>query len=300
MDIVYVPPLGKRAVFMRENFHFAEDDPMWYPQPFIPEIGFLSVMPKPPGEGSISAAFHNPVPDDFEPKDPGRPWMGIGQLQPALFSQVKLMVDELHSRYYASTLNNSPDEVGLLVKKTHRLCEYDVATQRLLQRLTFPSSRKICFTTLSILQRICLEFDACFKWVTEYRARCSQRNLRYDTLHVVGSFTDDLDIADTLFHAGIPVWVLHRVEELVKLRINAVVEPVSFQGFQGAMSLDVSGVQLQRPVIYTGDAMDLARYQCMSVYLKSLISTGVLSPARLPNNAPGRSTRSRSKPQPCQ
>lgn len=255
---------------------------MLYPQPYLEEVPFLTVIPKPSVRGAISVAFHKPTSSDFVLKDPTRPWLAVGHLTPLLSAQVKLMVLELHEKYRKSILKSSPDDVDTLVRKTDRLMDYDVAIQRLLQRLSLPSPPDYCFMTLSLLQRSCLEFTALFKWVTTYRARCNSRTTKWDTLDVVGAFTDDLDVADGLFHAGIPVWVVHPLKDLFKLRIDNVVEPLPLASHKlpigDSLFLDIQRANPPHRPIFTGKATDLARYKAMAVFLKSLISTGLLSP----------------------
>ncbi len=41
VNVIYAPLLGKRSVRMRQGHHFAADDPMYYPQPYVHDIGYL-------------------------------------------------------------------------------------------------------------------------------------------------------------------------------------------------------------------------------------------------------------------
>jgi hypothetical protein len=267
---------------MREGIHFMDDDPMLYPQIFVREVGFLSVIARPTNQGTLSTAFYKPTEQDFELQHPNRHWSAIGKLSPILWAKSKLMVDELHNKFRRSILTSAPDDLDVLVRNTARLMEYDVVLQRLLQRLTFPSSRKTCFTVFSILQRTYLEFHACYNWVTKYQRRCSQRNIKHDILDVVGAFTDDWDVADALFYAGIPVWMLHSVIELAALRIDAVTEPLPLTPAKLPIGrdlfLDVVETNPPSRTIYTGEANNLARYQAIAYHIKALILTGVISP----------------------
>jgi hypothetical protein len=120
---------------MFEGYHFAQDDPILYPQPYIPDIGFLAIIPRAPGKGTISTAFHRPSTDDFQLRDPESPWLGIGTLRATFLSEVKLMVEDVHHKYRHSILTSDPDPLNLLVCKAERLMLCDCTMQRLLQRL---------------------------------------------------------------------------------------------------------------------------------------------------------------------
>lgn len=304
MDHIYMPPLGTRTVVLHDEYHFADDDPMLYPQPYSEQVAFLAVIPRQTRSTTISAAFYKPSPSDFVLNDPTRPWLAIGHLAPLPLAKVKLMALDLHEKYRKLVLSSNPNETDILVRKIDRLMHYDVAIQRLLQRLSIPSPQDDCFKALYLLQRTCLEFAALFNWVTKYRIRCNQRTEKWDLLDVVGAFTDDLDVADGFFYAGIPVWVVHPLKDLPKLRIETLVEPLPLTHQRLPIGtdafLDIQVAQPPRKPVFIGHATDLSRYQAMSMFLKSLVSTGLLSPpihaASLgPVRRPFKHSRSRSR-----
>ena len=286
---------------------------MIYPQFFSPEVSFLTVIPKLPtpesrNVGIISRQFHDegmaafywqPESYDFVLQDPTRPSIRLGYLSPSLTQKLKQMSSELHQKYRKSLLTTNPSATDNLVRKDERLNIYDLSLQRLLQRLTRPASRSDCFTTLFLLQRTYLEFSAAYSWTTDFSFRCRQRSTVWDTEHVLGAFTDDLNTADMLFHAGIPVWVVHPVEKLLTLRIDCVCEPLLATTTKIALtehcSLPLIDSEPPHRVIFNGQCNDLERYKMMSHFLRSLTLTGVLpQPSFTPSAVSGPSKLSSS------
>ncbi|KAL0057493.1 hypothetical protein AAF712_015863 [Marasmius tenuissimus] len=62
------PLMGLRHVRMRKDLHFGEEDPLFFPQPYTPGIGHLSVIPIRTSEPNNphSPAWTAPSPSDFE------------------------------------------------------------------------------------------------------------------------------------------------------------------------------------------------------------------------------------------
>lgn len=47
MDVVYEPPLGKnRAMFLRRDYRYADDDPLLWPQPYVRSACHHGAIPR--------------------------------------------------------------------------------------------------------------------------------------------------------------------------------------------------------------------------------------------------------------
>ncbi|EEB92103.1 hypothetical protein MPER_09437 [Moniliophthora perniciosa FA553] len=66
-DFVFLPTLGIRKVRMRRDFHFGEDDPLYFPQLFSFECGHLAVIPAVTTDPSSPHLFawYTPLQSDF-------------------------------------------------------------------------------------------------------------------------------------------------------------------------------------------------------------------------------------------
>ena len=285
-NVVYVPPMGTCCVCMKKGFHFAEDDPMLYPQLYVAEVAYLSVIPRRPSPQAFttdhpdSMAFYQPSDTDFLLKHPERPWLGLGHLIPSVTSELKAMVLSLHHTFRASIVTHCPTDIDTSVAKDERLHHYDLALQRLLQRLSLPSSRHEYFALVAVMQHVYLEFKAVLTWLRVYQDRFKSRVNPLPVEHVVGAFTDDLDVADALFYASILVWIVHPIQDLLKLRIDHACHPLPLTSAKLPIGVDeylqVTDLEPSQ-IIFTGQPTDLSCYRAMSACLKSLTSTGVLT-----------------------
>ncbi|KAL0562470.1 hypothetical protein V5O48_019617, partial [Marasmius crinis-equi] len=48
-SVIYQPLLGTREVYLRQDYRLGAEDPLLYPQPFIPERCHLAAIPRRPG-----------------------------------------------------------------------------------------------------------------------------------------------------------------------------------------------------------------------------------------------------------
>ncbi|KAJ7575118.1 hypothetical protein C8J56DRAFT_1064013 [Mycena floridula] len=280
-DRIYTPPLGECSISLKVNHHFGVHDPMVYPQPFVPEVGYLAAMAEyqhsphsPLYLKPTEVPFYIPTDDDFILKDPSSSWNKLGTL--------RTVVREAITNVVRMSTYDLKTSIHSAIRDDERIIQYDLTMQSLCQRLLRPAPKKEAFALLANLNRVYLESQARKLWVSVIKPRLeSSNNKVHPPEPVIGAFTDDFDIANHLFRAGIPVWYIHKLSDLPRIRIQQHQQPEIFTSNAIGVSSDSLEVKLveadpPHPIIFTGFAVDPRRYKEMSTYLRSTISTGIL------------------------
>ncbi|THU92862.1 hypothetical protein K435DRAFT_862048 [Dendrothele bispora CBS 962.96] len=275
MDIIY-SPLQVCNTRMCRDYHFGCDDPLYFPQPFHASVGHLAVIPVPSclPDHELALAWYHPTSVDFVPQNPSKPWIGIGLLRPNLSQDLRL---------FCENLINSIIQLPGQLNQDSALSNGQDHLRRLIERLEMPTTQEECFLYLSCLQRQYLELYARLKWITVYtpRLRDVDNSCPVDC-HVIGAFTEDLDVAAQLYRTGIPIWVVRPVDELCHVRIDQVVEPITESFNQhipirdSADYIDVTDAVPAHPVIYNGLPGKAERYIRMGRYIKNFNSYSMM------------------------
>ena len=92
----------------------------------------------------------------------------------------------------------------------------------------------------------------------------------------MGAFSDNLDVVDRLFYAGIPVWYTRPVSQSLDVRIDKVSMFIIEDYYQKielhtGYTVDLADSQPSARVIYTGLANKPERYQAMANFVHSLL-----------------------------
>ncbi|KAF9060823.1 hypothetical protein BDP27DRAFT_1198419, partial [Rhodocollybia butyracea] len=105
----------------------------------------------------------------------------------------------------------------------------------------------------------------------------------------VGAFVESIEDADLLFHAGIPVWIVRRVNDCPNPRVDEVVsvirESLTRQiQLHCGYTLDCTDFTPAAQIVYIGLANKVERYIAMASYLQLQFQPvslfGVMEPRR--------------------
>ncbi|KAL0572514.1 hypothetical protein V5O48_009456 [Marasmius crinis-equi] len=301
-NLYIVPPLmGLRSIRMRKDLHFGEEDPLWFPQPYIPGLGYLSVIPFPTSDPSSphAAAWKPPAEAHFIPAASTDPSHGLGMLSPALRGPLQKAFAALNQRindYVLDERGKGKESSGLREDKVTTRYIFDL--KFLFARLASLSSYREAAMTYALCQRAYLELTARVDWLTTYRRRVddpsSVRPL--DDAKVVGALTGDDETAMRLFHAGIPFWFSQplvkkehtRVDRWIQLDQATVLQRIIDNG----INFSLEDASPPHSVIFEGPIADPNRYIKMRDFLRKSSTTNVY----MTNSSPMASTSTSSQP----
>ena len=214
--VAFEPPIGgDRALYLRSNLRFGDDDPLQWPQPFTEEYPHLPcIMVRPKQENHpLRILWWWPDRHHFRPNDHST-LLGVGKLDPAWF---------LCLQGVSLTLLKRAHDSQSTVKSISQLC---ITLENLLHRLEFiPTNFRTMQLSVREAQRVFLEITAYLDYLEIYEgnldgSRLSSHGRR---CQIMGAFTHDLDACDRLFRAGIPVWLVRPCRDLPSMRIKMVV-----------------------------------------------------------------------------
>lgn len=223
---IFYPPLGgDRSVFLRSNLRFGDDDPLQWPQPFLPSYPHIVCIPRKPRDvySQTSIMWADLDRSSFIADD--GMLGGIGKISSGIFVQIQRPALELIDR-----AKNKSSSVPFIRKLTlmlghflHRL-EYISSTYRTTQ-LTFRET-----------QRLFLELTALLDWHENFRGLADGTSEKIDgftyppvTANVIGAFTTNPTICEGLFRAGVPVWLIRPSSDFPSIRVKTIA-PVETPG----------------------------------------------------------------------
>ena len=98
-DRICLPPMQRRDISLRSNFHYGPDNPMLWPQPFLYEYPHLSAIPRRPEntKDHLVIMWWNPTCSHFFPVENGV-LDGLGSLSTSTYWMFQDMSKELKER----------------------------------------------------------------------------------------------------------------------------------------------------------------------------------------------------------
>ncbi|KAK1227008.1 hypothetical protein PQX77_009970 [Marasmius sp. AFHP31] len=280
------PLSGLRTIRMRRDFHFGEEDPLFFPQPYIPGIGYLSVIPFPTSDSTSphSAAWRTAGPSDFVQVPSNDPSRGLGTLSDEIRLSIQKAFDKLAERIVNTSIDDrsKAESEKANVKNDQLTTRYLYRIKYLLSRLRSLSSYREAVLTFSSCQRAYLELVARVDWLETYRRRMynpSAANRPVEDAKVAS--TASLLAAQTcnVLATGIPVWYSQPLYKKDSTRVDIWIPLDSISSLK---RLSESGIKFSlddesppNPVIFEGSMHDATRYAKMGEYLQRISSTNV-------------------------
>ncbi|KAK7045508.1 hypothetical protein VNI00_007340 [Paramarasmius palmivorus] len=265
------PVFGQRTIRMRKDYHFGEEDPLYFPQLFNKDVPHLAVISLPSVQNSHphTIAWIRPKDSDFIPlSQPNSPGLctGLGLLREKLRSKMSKAFHTLmeHNIHYLPPARHDPFIEG-----------YISAIQFMQVQLKCPMDQERTYRTWAICQRVYLELQARFTWIAKYAD--GTRTMEKDTelASVIGALVDNIETATYLYTLRIPLWLVRPLSENNPfLRVDCWKEPqpstkTLLDRTDGFIVYMEDTLPAQVPV-YTGiiNNKDLFRYQAMSAFVR--------------------------------
>ena len=262
---VFSPP-GSCNVYARFDGRYGPDDHTQWPQPFSHSAPYLCCIPKREGqEAEDLIMWWNPTREDFEPVLHHGWDIGIGFLP---YHELQLMdqcCERLNQRVeqYQTNINPCPLTHSLSVN----LC-------RTLSRLrAVAMTRKEVLFECRQVQRQWMELQALMDYIETYEPHMEGHvPPAKATANVIGCFVHEAHIAERLFSAGIPYWLIRPLSTFSRENILSIASIIQPEGM-----LELDDYPIPFPRIYHGDS-NYNRFCAISKHgLKSLCYTDLFS-----------------------
>ncbi|KAJ6592402.1 hypothetical protein B0H19DRAFT_1055127 [Mycena capillaripes] len=245
----YVPAIPSlqtpHLVYLRSDMRYGTDDPTLWPQQYTNHYSHMPLIAKKGTRPDLAAMWWDPSPQDFVVGSAVT--RGLGRLKAARMSPIIDVVDRIVERCKVLEAR-SPE---LLIELFGELIAHILMWLEQLRTLptTFP---KMLFA-LTSLQREVLELDALYEYMTVYKRRMNNYLVRSASgvAQCVGAFVSHPSVAQQLWAAGIPFWLLRPTEVFDAeniLEIVPLLEPSL-----GLPDPDAHGAGAP-PALYTGNS----------------------------------------------
>ncbi|KIJ92392.1 hypothetical protein K443DRAFT_649489 [Laccaria amethystina LaAM-08-1] len=243
MDVVYEPPLGKnQEMFLRCDYRYADDDPLLWPQPYIPSACHYGAIPhRPEHMGRMDILWWNPDQTDLMVNSSDLV-LGIGKIPLDRLVQFRQLVGELQDRVEHYKLDkNHP------VKNSEILTLSNWLSQGLSPYLELTAG-------LDYLYIYKPRMDGILPPTTE-------------TAETIGAFTMDSTIVQEFTKAGLPVWFMHPVHTLPGVRVDSIVETRKPGEF-----LELRDAKTKFDTVFRGSADDPQKRRAIALHSRQFIS----------------------------
>ncbi|KAF8324386.1 hypothetical protein F5887DRAFT_1086616 [Amanita rubescens] len=252
---LFSPP-GPCNVYGRFDGRYGPDDHTQWPQPFSHSAPYLCCIPKPEGQAAEdSIMWWNPTHRDFEPTLRHGWNIGIGFLPHQELRSMEQSCERLNQRVGQYRTKNDPSNQHPLTRSL------SANLHRTLSRL-----RAIAMTRKEVLFE-CRQVQQIYEPHMDGHIPPSKT-----TANVIGCFVRDAHVAERLFSAGIPYWLIRPLSSFSTeniLTITSVIQPKD--------TLELDDYPVPFPRIYVGDS-NYNRFCAISKHgLKSLCYTDLFS-----------------------
>ncbi|KAK0442562.1 hypothetical protein EV421DRAFT_1949390 [Armillaria borealis] len=218
---LWAPPLGSnRVMYLRLDLRYGDDDPLSWPQPYVPQYCHFpiirSVLLNPSDSHPDAPLYWLLSKTDFYEADSAGECRGPGFLLRHKFAWFQKRVDKTVERGKGATFSKGAEDIK------H---SYTVLLHDLLERLQYlPMSLEKVQLSVRETQRVVLYLQALIDYMLIYKPRMdtaadSSVSRKADP-KLMGAFTNDAQIAQCFFRAGIPVWIVRHVDQLPNIHID--------------------------------------------------------------------------------
>lgn len=208
---------GDRSLFLRTNLRYGDDDPIQWPQAYLQQYRHFACISRGPypHPDAMNVMWWTPDRGNFVPDN--EVLYGVGKLERYYFLQLQRLSVSLLQRV------ETPSFRGKAVP-----CELSKILSNLLHRLEYLSSSFFAMHRgVRDLQRTFLELKGYLDFEEHYRL---ETGTPPTALHLMGAFTWDPLVCQSLFRAGVPVWFIRPYTALHSIRVRKLVSITQAQG----------------------------------------------------------------------
>ncbi|KAJ7116258.1 hypothetical protein C8R43DRAFT_902405 [Mycena crocata] len=250
-NTTYIPAIPSlelpHRLFLRSNMRYGTDDPALWPQSWSRFYCHFPAIARKGSRPELDVMWWDPSPDDFIFGNAIT--RGVGRLSFRELGRFLPLINDIVARCRALQ-SESRVPISPLFGQLMNMLLMRLEQLQLLD-FTYP---KMVFA-LTSLQRAYLELDALYRYLTIYKPRIDNYMISPDRdSHVadcVGAFTADVEVAQALFTARLPFWLLRPAHLFTTANILALVD-LREPDF-GVFDEPVEGGP---PVIYSGNSVD--------------------------------------------
>ena len=246
------PPLGNHKIYMCENYLYGFDDPLQWPQAFIPDYTHYACLHwcTPSVNDPLRPLYLGVTEYDWQEIDDFAIVTSLGHMRRSTFGRLQAA---------CKTVIETVAGVECTAAVTTNMRSHIIMLERLLARLSdLPMSYQRMRLCHAETQRVARELHALVQYMTLYKPLMEAPESDAPPMPVddglVGAFSNDATTVQSFFKAGIPVWQVISIKELPGVRVDNVCE------FSNSPHPEQPS-RLHLPTIFAGSSRDPTKYK---------------------------------------
>ncbi|KAJ8093718.1 hypothetical protein PM082_009578 [Marasmius tenuissimus] len=254
---IYQPFFGSREIYMRQDYRFGAEDPLQYPQHFIPDRCHWAAIPRhPPSATYARAKWWKSLPPEAFVHESDSAIKGLGRWSKENIAPYEEDCTLLHQRVQKYCSSQESSKINRLIPALNGQLE-----RTLRHLLTMPLPLHRARQLWSFFQRWYLELYAALDWVELYLPVMNGTSppsgtTRSHAAVAMGAFLTTVKDCEFFFRAGLPFWLIRSSEHHPMVRVDEQVIPVTPQSL-GICVDDITSHK--KEVVYTGPLRDLQK-----------------------------------------
>ena len=252
-DYILYPPLGnQRPVQLRADSRYADDDPIIWPQPYIPYFSHYGAIPWPYTLPFHKIIWFTPTHDHFSCHvHPAAPIHGLGKLSDDKFTTLKISIDSLLDRVKLYQADNPSSKQPPILQPLVKMLEHGLVQLK----LVYTTFQQMEFSMRDV-QCMWLELTTLLDYMQVYKPHMDgYAPSASGVTNTVCVFMHDLRVVQDFVTAGLPCWLIHPASDFTN---QIILKIVKLQCAEGIVSL--TRHQFLYPVLFTGSASPPEKY----------------------------------------
>ena len=250
-------------MFLRHDYRYTDDDPLLWPQPYVPSACHHGTIPRQPEhDDGMDILWWNPNQTDLLLNSSDLV-LGIGKITQDRLDQFRQLVGKLQDRVQQYKSDKAhPTKNSEIITLSNWLSQGLSRLERLPMDFT---QLKFC---VAEVQRAYLELTAGLDYLYIYKPRMDGiLPPATETAQTIGVFTMDSTIAQEFTRAGLPVWFMRPAHTLPGVRVDSVVEPRKRNEF-----LELRDAETKFDTVFCGSADDPKKRRAIALHSRQFFS----------------------------
>ena len=261
-DYIPLPPFGEHQVKLRTDSCYGDDDPTQWPQPYLAFHSHFATMPRPNTLSEHLIIWWTPHIGDYSISPGHGPVAGLGKLCQPRYNELRtsVMFLEGHATKYQQSI--SPEIKSPFIQPALKLIQQVLAQLHSIHM----SFRHIQFVVRD-LQMVWLDVWAILDYMEIYKPHIDGVALPgLSVADTIGCFMINICVAQDMFLAGLPCWLIRQSDTFNDEKIFAIREIVHPKDYTV-----LEPHKLNYPIIFKGPATNLEKYRLIKMFARNFL-----------------------------
>ena len=261
-DYIPLPPFFDREIKLRADSRYGDDDPTQWAQPYSPYHSHLAAIPRPNTLLDHRIIWWTPIIGNFSCSPRNGPMAGLGTLCQRRYNELRtscIFLTDRMKKYEQSTPSERTfPHIQPSIKWIQQVLDQLLSVQMSFRHIEF---------VVRDLQRVWLHVWAVLDYMEIYKPRMDGHAVPgAGVADTVGTFTTSIRVAQDMFLAGLPCWLIRPSKTFSEEKIYAI-----GQIFHPKEYIVLDPHKFNYPVIFKGVATDDQKYRAIEIFARNFL-----------------------------